>query len=38
MDVDGKKIVRTEREVDLPSKEAELAQQEAGSQAAAACS
>jgi hypothetical protein len=27
MDVDGKKIVRTEREVDLPSKEAELAQQ-----------
>jgi len=27
MTVDGQKIVRTEREVDLPSKEAELAQQ-----------
>ena len=36
MSVDGKKIVRTDREVDLPSKEAELADQKPASKSQAA--
>jgi len=36
MSVDGKKIVRTDREVDLPSKEAELAEQKPASKPQAA--